>query len=169
MGAGQVIAIDGVSSRLALAKQCGADEVIDIREFETPESRIERVKALTEGRGGDVVMEVVGYPGVIPEGIEMVRRGGAFVEIGNIWPDSNVTLDASKVLWGQVRIIPATHYDPYILPVTLDMLTRTRDKYPLTKVMSHSFPLEKIGDAFEQAEWAGKGDDADITRAFVTP
>jgi threonine dehydrogenase-like Zn-dependent dehydrogenase len=169
MGASQVIAIDGVSSRLELARQCGADETIDIREYETPESRVERVKALTEGRGADVVMEVVGYPQVIPEGIQMVRRGGAYVEIGNIWPDSNVTLDISKVLWGQVRIIPATHYDPYILPVTLDFLTRTRDKYPLTDVMSHSFPLERIGEAFEQAEWAGKGDEANITRAFVTP
>ena len=169
MGAAQVIAIDGVSSRLELARLCGADETIDIREYETPESRVERVKALTEGRGADVVMEVVGYPQVIPEGIQMVRRGGAYVEIGNIWPDSNVTLDISKVLWGQVRIIPATHYDPYILPVTLDFLTRTRDKYPLTDVMSHSFPLERIGEAFEQAEWAGKGDEANITRAFITP
>ena len=169
MGAARVIAIDGVSSRLELAKRCGADETVDIREYETPESRVERVKALTEGRGADVVMEVVGYPQVLPEGIQMVRRGGAYVEIGNIWPDSNVTLDISKVLWGQVRIIPATHYDPYILPVTLDFLTRTRDKYPLTDVMSHSFPLERIGEAFEQAEWAGKGDEANITRAFVTP
>ena len=42
----------------------------------------------------------------------MVRRGGAYVEIGNIWPDSMVKLDISKVLWGQVRIIPVTHYHP---------------------------------------------------------
>ena len=169
MGAGQVIAIDGVSSRLDLIKKCGADETIDIREYESAESRIEQVKALTNGRGADIVMELVGYPQVVPEGIEMVRKGGAFVEIGNIWPDSKVTLDISKVLWGQVRIIPATHYDPYILPVTLDLLTRTRDKYPLTDVMSHSFPLEKINEAFEQAEWTGRGDSAKITRAFVTP
>jgi len=127
------------------------------------------VKELTEGRGADVVMEVVGYPQVVPEGIAMTRKGGAFVEIGNIWPGSNVTLDVSKVLWGQVRIIPATHYDPYILPVTVDMLVRTRDKYPLTRVMSHSFPLERIGEAFEAAEWAGKTEDTVVTRAMVAP
>ena len=169
MGAAQVIAIDGVSNRLSLATQCGADNTININEHATPESRVERVKELTEGRGADVVMEVVGYPHVVPEGLQMVRPGGAFVEIGNIWPNSNVTLDVSKVLWGQVRIIPATHYDPYILPVTLDFLVRTKDKYPLTKVMSHSFPLEKIGEAFEQAEWVGKDEDTAITRAFLTP
>jgi len=169
MGAGLVISIDGQPSRLALASQCGADYTIDINEYTTPDSRVERVKELTEGRGADVVMEVVGYPQVVPEGIQMVRRGGTFVEIGNIWPNSNVTLDMSKVLWGQVRIITSTHYDPYILPVTLDFLVRTKDRYPLTKVISHSFPLEQIGEAFEQAEWAGKSEETTITRAAVRP
>ena len=169
MGAALVIAIDGVPGRLELASQCGADVTIDINEYETPESRVERVKALTDGRGADLVMEVVGYPQVVNEGIEMVRRGGTYVEIGNIWPNSNTTLDLSKLLWGQVRIIPAAHYDPYILPVTLDFLARTKDKYPLTKVMSHSFPLEQIGEAFEQAEWAGKSEGTQVTRALVTP
>jgi L-iditol 2-dehydrogenase len=169
MGAARVIAIDGMPNRLALASESGADHTININEYTTPESRIERVKELTEGRGADIVMEVVGYPQVVPEGIQMARKGGTFVEIGNIWPNSNVTLDVSKILWGQVRIIPVTHYDPYILPVTLDFLVRTKDKYPLTKVVSHSFPLEQIGEAFKQAEWAGKSEDMDVMRAVVAP
>ena len=169
MGAGLVIAIDGVTGRLALAGKCGADYTIDINEHSTAESRVERVKELTDGRGADVVMEVVGYPQVVPEGLEMVRKGGTFVEIGNMWPNSNVTLDLSKLLWGHVRIIPVTHYDPYILPVTLDCLVRTKDKYPLTKVISHSFPLDRIGEAFEQAEWVGKSEETQIMRAVVAP
>ena len=168
MAASQVIVIDGQPSRLELASQCGADETVDITEYTTPESRVQRVKELTQGRGADIVMEVVGYPQVVPEGLEMLRRGGTFIEIGNIWPDSNVTLDLSKILWGHTRIVPVVHYEPYTLPVAMDFLVRTRDKYPLTKVMSHSFPLEKIGEAFEQAEWAGKSENTAI-RAFVTP
>ena len=99
----------------------------------------------------------------------MLRLGGTFVEIGNIWANSNVTLDVSKILFGATRIIPAVHYDPYILPVALDFLVRTKDRFPLTKVMSHSFPLEQIGEAFQQAEWAGKSEETAVTRAFVTP
>jgi len=34
-----------------------------------------------------------------------------------------------------------THYDPWIVPAALDMLVRTKDKYPLSRVVSHSFPL----------------------------
>ena len=169
MGAGKVIAIDGQASRLDMASKCGADYTIDINEYDTPESRIERVKELNDGRGADMVMEVVGYPQVVPEGIEMLRNGGTYVEIGNIWPNSNVELDISKILWKQAKIVPVTHYDPYILPIALDFLVRTRDKYPLTNVMSHSFPLEEIGKAFEQSEWLGKNEEASVTRAFVTP
>jgi len=36
-------------------------------------------------------------------------------------------------------------------------------------VISHSFPLEQIGEAFEQAEWAGKSEETTITRAAVRP
>ncbi len=169
MGAAQVISIDGISNRLELAVQCGADSTVDLKEYSTPESRVERVKELTDGRGADVVLEVVGYPHVVPEGLEMLRPGGTFVETGNIWANSNVTLDISKILWGAIRIIPTAHYDPYILPVALDFLNRTKDKYPLTKVMSHMFPLQQIHQAFEQAEWAGKGEETAITRAFLMP
>ena len=55
------------------------------------------------------------------------------------------------------------------LPVTLDFLVRTKDKYPLGKIMSHSFSLEDITDAFRQSEWLGKEDGSKITRAFVKP
>ena len=44
-----------------LAKNCGATHVIDINEFPTPESRVQQVKDLTDGRGADIVVEVVGH------------------------------------------------------------------------------------------------------------
>ena len=169
MGAGRVISIDGIVKRLELAGQCGADHTININEYSTPASRVERVRELTQGRGADVVLEVVGYPEVVPEGLEMLRRGGTFVEIGNIGANSFVNLDMSKILWGVTRIIPTVHYDPYILPVALDFLVRTRDRYPLSEVMSHQFPLERIREAFEQAEWGGKAEGTPINRAFLTP
>ena len=169
MGAAQVITIDGLAQRLELARLCGADHTIDLNEYTTPEARIERVKELTGGWGADVCLELVGYPQVVAEGLQMLRRGGAFVEVGNIWENSNVTLDVSKLIWGQTRIIPAAHYNPQVLPAALDFLVRTKDRYPLTQVMSHRYPLERIGEAFEQSEWLGKSEGTNITRAFVAP
>ena len=169
MGAGQVVSIDGVPGRLELALQCGADQTIDIREYDTSDARVERVKELTEGRGADVVIEVVGYPEVVPEGLQMLRNGGTYVEVGNIWPGCNVTFDMSKVLMTGKQIVTTAHYDPFILPTALDFLVRTMDRYPLTKVMSHSFPLDEIDSAFKQSEWLGKSDGTAVTRAYLTP
>src|SRR5207249_1589978 len=76
MGAGSVIVIDGVDERLALARQFGADEIVDLREHRTPEARVKRVTALTDGWGGDVVMELVGNPSVVDEGLRMTAPEG---------------------------------------------------------------------------------------------
>ena len=53
MGASRIIVIDGVEERLALAKDFGADEVVDLRECPTPAARIERVLELTERWGAE--------------------------------------------------------------------------------------------------------------------
>ncbi|MCJ7719987.1 MAG: alcohol dehydrogenase catalytic domain-containing protein, partial [Candidatus Hadarchaeum sp.] len=50
-GAGEVIVIDRVDQRLRMAKRMGADEVVDMREFKTPQERIKRVLELTHGVG----------------------------------------------------------------------------------------------------------------------
>jgi len=168
MGASRVIAIDGVPERLNLARQCGADEVVDLNEYPTPEARIERVRQLTEGRGADVVVEVVGFPSVIPEGLRMLRQGGSYVEIGNISRGSHFTVDASMLLNLGVRWVSMLHYHPRVLPSALDFLVRTRGKYALDRVVSHKFPLERITEAFERAEWLGRQKEVGVTRAIIT-
>ena len=48
------------------------------------------------------------------------------------------------------------HYNPWIMPAALDFLVRTKDKYPLSKVVSHSFPLSDVNKAFEIRGVAGQ-------------
>lgn len=170
-GAGPIIAIDGQQPRLELAKQCGADYTININEITDPGDRIERVKELVGGgrSGADTVVEVVGFPGVVPEGLEMLRPGGRYIEIGNISAKSMVEIDINRVLHGIKYIIPVSFYSPRLLPAALEMLERTRDRYPLVDLMSHSFDLEDINKAFETSEWFGKDRKTPVTRAVVKP
>lgn len=169
MGASRVIAIDRVPARLAMARQFGADELVDANECGTPEARVERVKALTDGVGAHVVMDLVGVPSVIPEGMEMLRQNGTYVEIGGIWPAS-VTLDHSKVVFGNRRIVGMSHYHPRTLPVALDFLVRNHRRYPFERLLSHRFPLEQVNEAFTQAEWSrGESDPTKVIRAALVP
>src|SRR5437899_2821464 len=45
----------------------------------------------------------------------------------------------------------------------LDLMVRTRQRYPYEKIISHTFPLEKINEAFRQQE------DGHITRGAIAP
>eukprot|EP01034_Spumella_vulgaris_P006648 gene6648-8454_t len=72
----QLIVIDLVPERLALAKQYGADVVINPK----TENADAIVKGLTEGYGCDVYIETTGAPIGVTQGLEMIRKLGRFVE-----------------------------------------------------------------------------------------
>lgn len=163
MGARKVIVIDGIDERLELARQFGADEVVDLRQYPTPQARIERVKALADDWGADIVMELVGNPNVVDEGLRMVAPEGTYLEIGNINVGWMAQFDPAWIIFGNRRILGVAHYEAEHLKGALDMMIRTREKYPYHKVLSHKFPLEEINEAFAQQ------DKGHVTRAAIVP
>ncbi|GIT19851.1 MAG: hypothetical protein CM1200mP39_26570 [Dehalococcoidia bacterium] len=88
---------------------------------------------LTNGIGADKVIEVVGFPAVVEEGLKMVRMRGVYLEVGHISPNSFASIDVSELVKNQVRFYGIQHYDPWIIPNAIDFLERTSDKYPLTR------------------------------------
>jgi threonine dehydrogenase-like Zn-dependent dehydrogenase len=163
MGAEKIIVIDGIDERLKLAKAFGADELIDLREIKTPLERSLRVKELTGGWGADVVAELVGFPRVIPEGIDMLGNGGRYLEMGNVNLGMTYEADPSKLVTGNKSIVGVVLYGPSALKQALEFLSRTRDKYPFDRILSRSYPLEEINRAFEEQ------DKGLVTRATIIP
>jgi L-iditol 2-dehydrogenase len=163
MGAAQVIVIDGIEERLALARAFGADDVIDLRECPTPAARIERVLELTERWGADVVMELVGNPNVVDEGLRMTAPEGTYLEVGNINVGWETRFDPAWILFGNRRIVGVAHYEAEHLKATLDLMIRTRERYPYDRILSHKFPLAEINEAFRQQE------DGHVTRGAIVP
>lgn len=152
MGADKVIVIDGIPDRLALAEAFGADELIDMREYKTPEERVMRVKELTGGWGADVVAELVGFPRVVPEGLDMLGNGGRYLEIGNVSPGLTYEADPSVLTLGNKSIVGVVFYGRDTLKKALDFLSRTKGKYPFDKILARSYPLEEVNKAFEEQD-----------------
>jgi threonine dehydrogenase-like Zn-dependent dehydrogenase len=74
-----LLAIDGVESRLELAKSLGAEPW----NFQTQREELDkRVKELTDGRGADVVIEVVGLSPALKMGFELLRPWGVISSVG---------------------------------------------------------------------------------------
>jgi L-iditol 2-dehydrogenase len=170
MGAGLIIAVDGIPGRLSLAREFGADHTIDMRDCPTPADRIAAVRQLTNGHGVTHAADVAGVKGVVPEGLEMLANGGTYLEIGSIVSGLAFPFDPDTACRRGLRFIGFLQYDTRILPRALDFVKRTRGRLPWERIISHTFPLESIQDAFQRAEWLGRDPvEAVITRAAVTP
>jgi threonine dehydrogenase-like Zn-dependent dehydrogenase len=168
MGASVVIVIDQIAGRLELARAFGADHTIDLRDVPERKERVGLVRQWTGGAGADVACDLVGFPQVIPEGIEMLRQNGTYLEIGTISRGATVELEPAQLVWGAKRIVGVIMYDPWVIPRALDFLVRNRTRWPFDRLISHTYPLEKINDAFAQSEWHAK-DTTSITRAAIAP
>jgi len=74
-----LLAVDSVSSRLELAKSLGAEPY----NFQTDREGLDaRIKEVTEGRGADVVLEVVGLKPALKIGFEILRPWGIISSVG---------------------------------------------------------------------------------------
>jgi threonine dehydrogenase-like Zn-dependent dehydrogenase len=168
MGAATVIVIDQLAGRLELARAFGADHTINLKEVTDRRERVNLVRRWTGGAGADVACDFVGFPQVIAEGIEMLRSGGTYLEIGTISRGAKVELEPSLLVWGSKSIVGVIQYDPGVIPRALDFLARNRARWPFDRLISHKYPLEKIDQAFADSEWHAK-ETTSITRAALTP
>ena len=166
MGAHKVIVLDRLENRLELAEEFGADHTINIEEWSTPDARRERVWELTEGRGANIVMELVGRAELLVEGLSFLTNGGTFVEIGDIVPGRTVELDPSTVLRGK-KIMGSAMYRPSLLPLMMEMLVKNQDRVPYHKIVSNQYPLDRVNEAFEEAEWNER--QTRVSRAMLVP
>jgi D-arabinose 1-dehydrogenase-like Zn-dependent alcohol dehydrogenase len=148
MGAHRIIVIDGITDRLALAKACGADDIIDMREHKTANERVGRVMELTGFQGANVVAELAGVPAAVPEAINMLGSGGRCLEIGNISPGLTTEIDPALLVMGSKSIFGVVVYPADTLKKAIDFLCRTKSKYPFDKILARRYRLEDINQAF---------------------
>jgi threonine dehydrogenase-like Zn-dependent dehydrogenase len=167
MGASCIIVVDRVSERLELARAFGADHTINLKEVAERKERVNLVREWTGRAGADVACDFVGFPEVIPEGIEMLSAGGRYLEVGTISRGVKVEIEPGAIVWGSKRIVGVIMYDPWVIPRALEFLVRSSGRYPFQKLLSHRYPLERINEAFAASEWVNR--ETKITRIALTP
>jgi L-iditol 2-dehydrogenase len=97
-GCARVLIADVDETRLNMAKQVGADEVLHASGADL----LAQVMKLTERRGVDLVFEAVGRNETVAGAVDCTRKGGTATLIGNIQPE--VTLPLQKVVTRQLRL-----------------------------------------------------------------
>ncbi|MBM4338365.1 MAG: zinc-binding dehydrogenase [Deltaproteobacteria bacterium] len=154
-GAKKVI-VTGISKdkiRFDLAKTFGADEIIDIEK----DDPIQRVKEITEGRMADLVIDVTGNPRGAITAIDLVKKKGTVVLPGLYGMDREIPLVLDKVVYKELRVQGAFSHDfQSVLPA---IRLAESGKYPLKKMVTHWFPLEKAEMAIRVAGGEVQGED----------
>ncbi len=146
-GAGRVIVIGAPAVRLALAREFGADETIDITQMPAPQ-RIARALELTNGRGADVVFECAGVPAAVAEGLEMVRINGRYLIAGHYGDAGPVSLNPHLINRKQITITGAWSAANKHFLRALHLLRKLR----VEKLVTHRFALDEVNEALMAAE-----------------
>jgi 2-desacetyl-2-hydroxyethyl bacteriochlorophyllide A dehydrogenase len=139
-GAANVIGVDTVADRLEVARASGAQAV-----HLTEEDPRAAVKAASEGRGADVVVDAVGHPDALDTACRMARKAGTVsvvgvyaerceVHMGVVW------IKALRMVTGHANVI--AHVDPVLAMMQAGLL----DPTPL---VSRHMKLEEAPQAYE--------------------
>jgi threonine dehydrogenase-like Zn-dependent dehydrogenase len=157
MGAGRVIVVGAPEQpRLALCRRFGAEATVDLDVFRTPDARIEEVRQIVGGLGGvigaDLVMDCSGHPSAGPEGIEMLRDGGTYIEMGQFTDAGSIQTSWHRFCTKDVTILGSWAFTADDIWLGITMLSRARDRYPFREMQTR-FPFSEQGitDAVDAA------------------
>ncbi|MBI4260430.1 MAG: L-threonine 3-dehydrogenase [Actinobacteria bacterium] len=144
-GARQVVAVEPNEFRAGLAKQMGADLVVDPRSADP----VAAVLEATGGHGAGLVLEMSGNATAIDQATRMLARGGRLSFLG--LPTQPVTVDLTdQVIFKEARLVGITGRELFrTWQLTSTFLeTGMVDVQP---VITHRFPLDRYAEAFEAA------------------
>ena len=142
MGAALIIGVDGDETRLAMARRMGADVVLDHRAVDVAAE----VQRLTGG-GADVAIEALGTPATFEGALRSLRPAGTLSSLGVYSGKLGIPYDAFAAGLGDHRIVTT------LCPGGKERMRRLMElvrhgRVDLTPLLTHRFPLDRIGDAY---------------------
>lgn len=141
-----VLTTDLMPERRARSLACGADAALDPGDRAAIDAEI---GWRTEGRGADVVLVAVPSPALVAEALALTRPGGRVVLFAHNDPQMRMEVPAAPIGIEEKEL--AGSYSASIeLQAESARLVFSR-ALPVADLISHRFPLDRIGDALRLA------------------
>lgn len=143
-GATTVIGVDRLPARLEIARQMGADHVIDSSRVDP----VQEIARLTDGRGVDVAIEALGIQATFEACLRVLRPGGTLSSLGVYSSDLKIPLGAFAAGLGDHRILTT------LCPGGKERMRRLMaviqaHRLDLGPLVTHRFKLDDIERAYE--------------------
>ena len=134
----RVIGVESHPYRAALARQLGAEAVID----PTDNDAQRQLRDLTGGLGVDAAIETSGVADAKPFALEALRRKGRFAMVG--WHGS---LDVDTIISKGLSVYGAWHYNLNDAGRLLQVIQQVPAQ--IRQLITHTFPLTDVQRAWE--------------------
>jgi threonine dehydrogenase-like Zn-dependent dehydrogenase len=149
-GAATTLVIGGPEHRLDLARRFGATSTMNIEALPDLAVRRQQVLSETGGYGADVVIECVGHPSAVPEGIEYCRDGGKYLVLGQYGNAGEVLLNPHVITRKQLQLYGSWGFEPRHVDRALALLERSSHwREQFAGQITHRFPLDEANAALE--------------------
>jgi len=146
LGAGRVI-VAGIAideKRLELASSMGADDVVL---SDTGDGPVSSVRALTNGKGVDLVIEFAGSADAGRQSLEMARRGGRVVLAGSTSPGRILNVDLSVIVRGHLKVFGSVA-NPMSISRRANLLMQ-KGLVDVAPLITHVMPLDEFATAWK--------------------
>jgi L-iditol 2-dehydrogenase len=167
-GAGRLIVVGGPAGRLELARELGADDVIDIGQLRDAAERTKVVRGLTpRGQGADLVFECAGTLPAITEGLGYLRQSGTYVEMGHFVDVGALQINPNQELMRKnlrLEAIWGSGHEHFVRGMPL----LERNEFAYAKMVSHQLPLERVADGFASLSGAFSLDGRDTIKIAIS-
>jgi L-iditol 2-dehydrogenase len=157
-GAAQIICSELNESRRAKALELGADVVLDPARDDV----VAEVKARTEDRGADCVIEAVGSIRTYRDAFDMVRRAGTVVAYGAAPSTETLDLKPFEIYSKELTIVGSYAGTYATWPDAIALIQAGR--FDPDRVISNVIPLADLVQGIEAAEH-----DKDVIKTQVRP
>lgn len=140
-----VAATDTIPKRLEVALRCGAQHAWDPRGADVAE----RLRALSQGRGADLVIVAVSAPGIVEQAIRCSRPGARILLFAQTSDAERIEISGGAVCAGE-RIVFGCYSASIDLQSESARLVFSGE-LPLKELISHKLPLSDIRSGFHLA------------------
>src|SRR5215510_5048525 len=146
LSGGWVVAADITDAKLAAARECGADALVDPRRGDLAA----QIAKLTDGRGVDAAIDFVASRDTLEGSLKSLARAGRLVIIGSrptavFGTDSSFMIDPRHVLGHMLEIHGSRYVTLTEIAQTLELLRQKR----IRAIVGRTFPLERAEEAHE--------------------
>ncbi len=144
-GAATIIATDVSDYRLALAKQVGADHLLN-PSTDRPDRMAAAIQDLTSGEGVDCVLEMSGDPGALHQAFRSVKNGGRVTLFG--LPTGPICFDLpNEIIFKGVRVYGVT--GRLLFDTWYRLAGLFKAGLDIRPVITHRFPLGDFAKGFD--------------------